>query len=265
LRISAYGGAGRARGGEPLRHVSVFANGSDYAGMEDNDLRGFLDGRFRYGWNQPTQMHVRAGRLQSAPRWGEYELFRALYRWEGIDLPPEVRVHRAALRLAVEKGPRYRKTLTAMLYEVKKDWNPGEGGTRRDNNSPPKEGEVWWGEVARGRKPWGLPGVGFASDTHPDADTGAMPLAEARWEPGQEELVFESPALARCVQRRVREGRPLLFLLKLSDRDEDRHGSAIHIYSGNVDDDHQAARRPSSTGARSCSRRSTSAAPATWR
>ena len=242
LRVSAFGPEARAGGPPPLRHRTVWANDAGYTGMEDNDLRGFLDGRFRYGWNQPSQSHVRAGRRHSSPVYGEFELHRALYRWGGIRLPPAARVQRARIAIAIEKGPG--RPLDVMLYEVKKDWSPGQGGTRRDNTSPPREGEVWWRDRAYGLEPWGLPGVGFASDSQPEADTGAMPLAEARWEPGQAELAFESGALAAYAEGRVRAGRPLLLLLKLADRLEDTQDTLLYLYSGNVDDDRNTTRRP---------------------
>jgi peptidoglycan-N-acetylglucosamine deacetylase len=59
----AAGGAGTVApmpGSAP--HLSTFVAGPLYDGMEDNDLRGFLDGGFRWAWNQPTQAHVRVGR-----------------------------------------------------------------------------------------------------------------------------------------------------------------------------------------------------------
>jgi hypothetical protein len=241
LRLSAYGEDARA-GGAPLRHVSVWVNGRDYAGMEDNDLRGYLDGRFKYGWNQPSQAHVRAGRATTGLRWGEYEIFRALQRWDHVRLPREARVHRAALTLSIEDSPHHE--VPVVLYAVNKDWNPGQGGERHDNNSPPVPGEVWWDEVAHGHRPWGLPGAGFASDTHPDADTPAMALAESRYREGDGRLVFESEALRAYAERRVREGRPLLFLIKLTDAEEDRASTQLTFYSANVDGPRHGERRP---------------------
>ncbi len=242
LRLSAYGQARDGSSKSPLRHRTVYVNGREYQGMEDNGLRGYLDGRFKFGWNQATQVHVRAGRRGSTPKYGEQELFRALYRWDGIELPPEARVHGARIEIAVERGPD--RDLQVLLYAARKDWNPGEGGVRRDNNSPPREGEVWWGALAHEREPWGLPGAGFASDTHSGADTNAMPLAEARYTHGQERLVFESPDLAAYVERRVRNGRPLLFLLKLADGLEDEFRTLLVLHSGNRDDPWNPERRP---------------------
>ncbi len=94
--------------------------------MEDNDLRGYLDGNFKWGWNQVGQIHVRVGRRARGPAFGEYELFRLVQRWDGMALPPAVHIHQARLRLGVEEGPPF--SVTVYLYEVKKDWNPGGGG-----------------------------------------------------------------------------------------------------------------------------------------
>ncbi len=69
LVISVYGVAGNEP--NPPQHQTGYVNGPDYRGMEDNDLRGFLDGYFKYDWNQPTQIHVRLGRRSRAPYYGE--------------------------------------------------------------------------------------------------------------------------------------------------------------------------------------------------
>lgn len=226
----------------PLRHTSVFVNGADYTSMEDNDLRGFLDGVFKYGWNQSGQIHVRVGRRQSAPRYGEHELFRVLHRWGDIELPPAAEIIGARLAMMVEKGPAF--DVSVLLYEVKKDWLPGEGGTQHNNTSPPQKGEVWWNDVAYMEKSWGLPGAGFASDHDPDADTGAMPLAEAHYHPGSQKLIFSSPKLTHYLSQRIRAHQPALFLLKLSDYHEDRLASVLTLYSGNYGDSRNLQRRP---------------------
>jgi hypothetical protein len=243
LRVSLFADGERAPA--PLRHASVYRNQVGYGSMADVDLRGYLDGRFRYGWNQPLQIHVRAGRFFNSPRWGELELFRSLYRWGDLDLPRDARIEKARVWLAVEEPPPATRELTLFLYEVTPEFVAGEGGTQRDNFSPPKKGEVWWGERAHEIDDWGLPGVGFASDDHPLADTGAQALAEARWDRPHEEVVFESRALAEYVQRRVRQGRPVQFLLKVSDAEEDTRGTTIILRSGEVDTARNPQRRPS--------------------
>ncbi len=240
LRVSAYGKTSEP--GDPLRHVTTFVNDLAYQGMEDNDLRGHLDGNFLYGWNQPSQVHVRLGRRDENARYGEYELFRVLHRWDDLRFPPETEVLEARLRLALQSGPD--DPCHILLYEVKKDWDPGGGGTLRNNNSPPVEGEVWWCDVAYPDRPWALPGCGFGSDDHPNADTGAMPLADAIYTPGADTLEFASAELTRYVARRVRNGQPLLFLLKLSDYAEDTPGMYVEVYSGNLGTDRWPGRRP---------------------
>jgi len=240
LRISTYGDG--PSGKEPTLHTSVLVNGTGYAGMEDNDLRGHLDGTFIYGWNQASQSHVRAGRRKINPRYGEYELFRFLQRWTGIDIPRLTTIVEARLDLYVENGPGF--PVRVMLYEVKHDWDPGQGGTLKDNASPPVRGEVWWNDRAYEQQSWALPGVGYASDTDPEADTGEAPLAEALYEPGDEMIQFSSTDLAAYVTERLRTGHPFLFLVKLADYHEDISGSLLLVYSGNHGDSRNVVRRP---------------------
>ena len=244
LRLAAYAERSSEVGqAQRVRQVTRFVNGVDYGGMEDNDLRGFLDGRFIYGWNQPGQVHVRVGRRFSRKsKYGEYELFRVIQRWPGVALVPGARVRAARLGVAVERGPT--RPVTLMLYEVLKDWNPGEGGHKRNNISRPREGEVWWGERAHGEAEWGLPGVGFASQSDPDADTPVTALAEARWTPGDPWIEFSSSALAAYVERRVAAGAPLLFLMKMADHLEDQPDAILRLWSGNLGEARNPALRP---------------------
>ncbi len=216
--------------------------------MEDNDIRGFLDGRFVHPWNQPGQIHVRVGRIRRGPSVGEFEILRVLQRWEGIQLPGDARVHDAGLVLEVEEAegisPGEVPEVEVYLYEVLKDWAPGTGGREGDNNSPPAPGEVWWNEPRCGEGPWGLPGCGLHSDTDPHADTPSMPLAVARFRPDQRHLSFRSPRLAAYVQRQARSGAPLRFLLKLADVAEDRPGTLLSLYSANHGASEDTERRP---------------------
>jgi hypothetical protein len=225
-------------------HHSTYVNGLDYCGMTDNDIRGFLDGGFIWGWNQATQIHVRLGRNGRFrnPRYGEIELLRVLQRWEGIALPPDFELHACRLTLRVEEGPT--EPLRLLVYAVVRDWSPGSGGVNGNNVSVPKPGEVWWGEAAHGKTPWGLPGVGFASDYHPEADTGTQALAEAMWKPGEDEIVFESEAFARYAAVRIRDGKPLLLLLKLTDGQEDTPGLFFNLFSGEHGDSRNTVWRP---------------------
>jgi hypothetical protein len=240
VRVSHYGNAGAAI--QPLIHRSLYVRGADYTAMEDNDIRGFLDGNFNWGWNQPGQVHVRLGRRGESARFGEYELFRILHRWDSITLPAGAAVTRAQLDLALEVGNEW--PLRVMLYAVRKEWNPGAGGEARNNVSAPVKGEVWWNEAAHGVSVWGLPGVGYATQGDPNADTDAAPLAEVRYQPGDSILSLSSPRLAAYVTERVRSRQPLLFLVKLADDDEDVTGSQLTIYSASSDNDLNPVRRP---------------------
>ena len=92
-------------GGERVVHTSEFVAGPSYDGMEDNDIRGFLDGGFQWAFNQMGQAHVRAGRNASRPmhlRYGEPEVFRVLQRWDGIRLPRGTSVLECRLRLHID-------------------------------------------------------------------------------------------------------------------------------------------------------------------
>jgi len=242
-------GAGASRPPpEDFRHRHVWVRGPHYQGMEDNDIRGFLDGRCVHPWNQPGQIHVRVGRLRRGPNLGEWEIFRILQRWAGLGLPADARVSEARLVLTVERGvdPAHGvdREMDVFLYNVLRDWNPGGGGKKGNNSSPAAAGEVWWNETGHGESQWGLPGAGFASDTHPEADTPAMPLAVARYRPGVGIVSFSSRRLDAYVESRARTGAPLLFLVKLSDYLEDAAGSVMSFYSANQGDDENTARRP---------------------
>jgi hypothetical protein len=240
LRVSLLGG--RAEGGVGALHRMTYVAGTAFSGVDDNDIRGFLDGGFLYGWNQPLQTHVRVGRRRSSPRYGETELFRVLMRWSALGLPADAVVERAALSIGVEWGnPR---PLRVVLYAVRADWEPGRGGDRQDNNSPPEAGDVWWGARAHEREPWGLPGAGFASDVHPAADTPGTALAATILPPDSGVLRFESAGLARELQESAREGRSLRLLIKLSDDLEDDPDTQIYLYSAEHGDQRNPARRP---------------------
>lgn len=257
---------------KPLEHISIFSRDSHYRNMEDNDLRGFLDGHFKNGWNQPSQVHVRVGRRgaskyrelelsllrelieipffshilryvePSYPYLGEHELFRILYRWDNIYLPNNSVVKDATFELSVEQSPK-KKTLV-YLYSVNKDWNPGKGGIYKDNTSPPAKGEVWWNDVSYGERSWGLPGANFASDLHAQADTPQQPLASSFVSPSDLNIVFYSEKVTDYIDERIRSEKPLLFMLKLSDYLEDTPNSRFSIYAANYGDDRNTQKRP---------------------
>ncbi|MBT8467986.1 MAG: DUF5060 domain-containing protein [Deltaproteobacteria bacterium] len=216
--------------------------GLDYAGMQDNDIRGFPNGRWVHGWNQVGQRHVRLGRGLATSRFGEMEIMRALHRWDDVPVPANAVVTQVSLELVVEAG--IEDAADVMLYEVHRDWNPGSGGLQGDNTSPPAPGEVWWPEAALGEVEWGLPGASFASDDPEGGDVAPLALATAHYEPGTSRLMFSSAALTGYVQRRVASSKPLLFLLKLSDSDEDLVGDELALYSAEEGDSLSASRRP---------------------
>lgn len=229
----------------PSRLTSVFVNTSGKEYLDDVDIRGFLDGRFKWGWNQPGQTKVRLGRDRSRirpPKYGEDELFRVLQRWSGVDLPEGATVRQARLRLqATERLEGERRVY---LYAVRRDWNPGRGGVRRDNVSVPEEGEVWWGEARNGREAWGLPGAGFASDDDPERDTDIQPLAMAQSPAGSRQVEFEDERLTDHVDDSLDGGRPLLLLLKLGDLEEDEPGSLLDLRSAEFGTDTDRRVRP---------------------
>lgn len=243
LRLSRFVAGGSTS--RPGIHRSTYVNGPDYCGMTDNDIRGYLDGGFIWGWNQATQIHVRLGRTGEFPhpKYGEVELFRVLHRWDDIKLPVGFDLNTCRLTLHVEEGPSC--PLRLLAYAVARDWNPGSGGVYGNNVSTPKPGEAWWGDAEFGQVAWGLPGAGFASDTHPGADTGSQALADATWAPGQESLTLQSAALADYAADCIRRGKPVLLLLKLTDQQEDLPGCFLNLCSGEHGDSRNTARRPS--------------------
>jgi hypothetical protein len=253
VRISLYrasppdtGEATRPQG--VTRHRHVWFRGPHFDGVQEVDLRGFLDGRYYVARSQSGQVHVRMGRGYRGSKRGEWEIFRVLQRWSGVWLPPGASVTAARLEFELETGinPRegVEQEMEILLYNVLPDWTPGPGGLEGNNDSEPAPGEAWWNEVGRGVKRWGLPGAGLASDSHPDADTPAAPLALARFGPGDRKVILESPELTAYVQRQVIAGESIRFLLKLSDHFEDATGTVVHFYSSCQGDSENAARRP---------------------
>ena len=120
------------------------------------------------------------------------------------------------------------------------------------HEDPDKDGELDWETVAKlggtivvlmgiGRLP---KIVGRLLDGGLDADTPAMPLAEAVYHEVDRRVTFESEALRAYAERRIRGGQPLLFLIKLTDAQEDRPSTLLVIYSANVDGPRHAERRP---------------------
>lgn len=242
LTISGFAGGTQAVDPRVAKHTSQLVPGAGYHGMQDNDIRGLPNGGWVHGWNQVGQRHVRLGRGPYTARFGEGEIVRALQRWDDLPLPANAVVTQASLELTVEEG--IDDPADVMLYEVHRDWNPGHGGTLRDNTSPPAPGEVWWLEAAHGEEEWGLPGASFASSDATVGDIAPMALATTQYLPGASKLVFSSPRLAEYLQRRIAASEPLLFLLKLSDSDEDLTGDQLVVYSAEEGDSYARGRRP---------------------
>ncbi|MDH3726977.1 MAG: DUF5060 domain-containing protein [Myxococcales bacterium] len=242
LALSGFLAAAHENSPGATQHTSLLVPGLDYDGMQDNDIRGFPNGRWVHGWNQVGQRHVRLGRGLATSRFGEMEIMRALQRWDDIPLPANAIVTQVSLEIMVESG--IENPADVMLYEVHRDWNPGSGGTQRDNTSPPAPGEVWWPDAAHGEVEWGLPGASFASDNPGIGDVSPLALATAHYVPGTSRLAFSSGALTGYVQRRVASSKPLLFLLKLSDSDEDLVGDELALYSAEEGDSLCVGRRP---------------------
>ena len=242
LRVVQLGGesSGVSAQGPPLS--ASFANDVHYAGHEDNDIRGNLDGTFKWGWNQPGQTHVRVGRRERRPSHGELELFRVTHRFADLDLPRDAKIHAARFELQIEQGAKL--PVRAVLYGLHGDFDPGRGGTSRDNVSPPAPGEVWWNHRGWPDRPWGLPGASSVGTPESGADTPPEPLAEASYESGDAALVFESDALADSVEAKLRVGEPANFLLKLTDRHEDLPGTVLVVYAASEGEPRAPSRRP---------------------
>lgn len=236
LRLSRLDPAASGR----VEHRTRLVPGFGYDGMEDNDIRGHLDGTFQYAWNQVSQKYVRTGRIDNLFQYGEYELFRALQRWDDLPLPHGVKVEAAELRLRV-RPDQVGFDRTLLLYAMRKDWRPGAGGTRGDNLTPPAHGEVWWNDAKLGEETWGLPGGSSAVDQDP------APLAEATLPPDGQEIRFTSGLLTRYVAERVAGRLPLLFMIKLQDHQEDVPGSLVYIWAESEGDDRTRGRKPELT------------------
>lgn len=242
IRIALYGEVGEGEGRGSVVHEMAWMKGPSYQAMSDNDIRGFLDGRFKHGWNQPLQIHVRVGRRQRGSSQGEFELFRVLHHWGGIRLPAEAEVHDAALEIDIEQG--VDRPVELLAYTVYKDWNPGEGGVSRNNNSRPAPGELWWNSPRYGAMTWSLPGAGLPGRNATGADTPIEALAQARYQPDTETLEFSSQQLASYVQQQAERQEPVRLMVKLSDYLEDSGGIRLGLYSAEHGDSRNTSRRP---------------------
>ena len=235
---------------ETPRLGTVLRAGSGYRGMEDTEIRGFLDGAVKFERNVATQYHVRIGCEASGAVAGRSEVMRVLQRWDLSPIPACARIAAARLVLRQEDITRFphrqplRWPVTFYIYEVKKPWGPGRGGVGADNVSKPEPGDAWWLEARAGELAWQVPGCGFASDTDPRADRGAEPLASGAIHGPGDDLVCTGPRLALHVERAVRSGRPLEVLIAASPADECLPGSIKAFYSRDYGDDGNPVLRP---------------------
>lgn len=229
---------------------TVFRRQSSYRGMADVEIRGFLDGDVKFARNVATQYHVRVGCEGSKPQDGRYEVMRVLQRWPLDGLPRGTQVKSAHMTLFQEDiasfPHRYplRWPVDFYLYEVKKPWNPGRGGEKGDNVSPPEPGDAWWNAAMAGELNWSEEGCSFASDTHPDADRGEQPLAWARLESAGENLVFTGPRLVRHIERACADEKSLDFLIAARPDQEALPGTVRAFYSAEYGDDFNPEKRP---------------------
>jgi len=229
---------------------TVFRRGLFYGGMEDVELRGFLDGTVKFERNVATQYHVRVGCEGSKPDRGRYEVMRLLQRWDTTALPPSAQVRGARLVLCQEDiaGFPHRHPLRwpvdFYLYAVKKPWNPGRGGSRRDNVSSPEPGDAWWLEAKAGELKWAEAGCGFGADNDAQADRKQHPLASCRLGSVDEDLIFSGSRLARHIEKAAQEGSGLDLLIAAGPADEALPGSTRAFYSAEFGDDLNPQRRP---------------------
>lgn len=221
-----------------------------YSGMEDVEIRGFLDGQVKFRRNVATQYHVRIGCEGSKPHAGRYEVMRVLERWDVLGIPAYATILSVKLRLEQEDTsafPHIHQPLWPVdvyAHELRKPWGGGRGGARGDNESEPEPGDAWWLEAQAGKTPWAVPGAGLGDDVDPAADRSTSSLAAGRLEGPEQPLVLEGAGLVRLVQQAVSGRRPLCILLKLSDHQEHLPGSVRAFYSREFGDDHGPEGRP---------------------
>ena len=78
---------------------SVLRPSLHYRGMDDTEIRGYLDGSVKFRRNVATQYHVRIGCEASKPERGRYEVMRVLHVWDLSALQQGARVRSARIIL----------------------------------------------------------------------------------------------------------------------------------------------------------------------
>jgi hypothetical protein len=226
--------------GETIRFVVQSPRGV----VEDTDIRGFLDGKTKYDFNQGTAYHMRAGRRIDGPYDGELELKRSLVRWKLPRIPRSARISDVRVHLWVEgfsldspiREDASRLPMHLYAYPVDQDWNPGRGGVGADSFSEAAPGEASWSEARAGERAWPAPG-GLA--------LGSTPVAVGRIEGDDRWVELGGGELRRFLEQCLAEGRSLDLLFKLDDVEEDRWGTEIALLTSNFGDDRDAhSKRP---------------------
>lgn len=212
--------------------------------VEDADIRGYLDGRTKYDFNQGNAYHLRVGRRYNGSSEGELELKRSLLRWSLPQFPDDVVLRGAQIRLWVEpmltdsplRDEEAGFPLHLFAYPVDGDWAEGDGGIRGDSFSPAAHGEVWWNEARESEETWLGPGALAISPPGSDAPYLQSPLAVASIDGGGVEIVLASEPLSEHLGATIAGASTFEVLLKLDDVEEDRFGTEVGILSSDFGD-----------------------------
>ncbi|MFQ5963568.1 MAG: hypothetical protein ACE5KZ_04710 [Candidatus Scalinduaceae bacterium] len=198
--------------------------------VEDTDIRGYLDGRTKYLFNQGKMYHMRVGRRYNGASGGELELKRSLVRWFLPEIPEKAFVKNAGLVFWVEtfeknsplKTQSNKKLpLHLYAYPISSGWGEGLGGVKKDNFSRAALGEVSWNEERAGQLSWPAPGA-LIPDT-------VAPLAVGIIDSDDKEVILSSESLRIYVEECLHKDRSLDLLLKLDDQEEDCYGTEMAL------------------------------------
>lgn len=216
--------------GEPSTQRVRFDLRRPLSRVEDTDIRGMLDGKMKYPFNQATAYHMRVGRRIDGPFEGELELKRSLVRWHLPALPRGARVTAAELTVWVEMFPTNspltveagRLPVHLYAYPLDEPWEPGGGGTGKDSFSEAAPGEASWVDGRTGQQPWQRPGA---------LAPGTPPLAMGTIETGDRPLTLVGPRLARRLQTQLDRGGTFDVLFKQEAENEALWGTELGLLS----------------------------------
>jgi hypothetical protein len=234
-------GGGTASGTTRVRY-SLVAPASI---VEDTDIRGYLDGKVKYPYNQGTSYHMRVGRRYGGPsRARRFELKRGLVRWALPELPPEARIVSAKASFWIEAfmvdsplaGDDPLQPLHLYAYPTDVNWVAGAGGIDKDDLSRAAPGEASWMEARVDEESWPAPGALEPNDEDPLVRYKFGPVALGTITRDDTMLTIGGPKLARYVSESSDRG-SVDLLLKLDDQEEDRWGTETGILSSNFGDD----------------------------